>query len=400
MSDMLTIVAHLRRTRQTSKNEPGSNYAPARPFDARTRGGRRRGANMASMDALYIVLGVLLVVWVLADIFFAVLVPRPVTLSLRLSPIYIRSIWPYWRSIGLKLTNMDQRDSFLGMFAPFALITLLALWEAGNILGFGLIDYGLRAQIKPAIDNFGDAVYFAGTAFTTIGFGDFVATTLASRMTSILAGALGLGIVAVVLTFLFSIISSFQRREVRVAMTDARAGAPPSGVAFLVSYAELDIRSHMSDSFVEMQRWVAEILDSHLSYPILFYFRSTHDNASWIAALGAMLDAATLLITTVEGESTGQAALLIELGTHATHDFADFFNMQLTGSAGVERREYEDARARLAAAGYALRDAESSWKEFCDVRKRYSESLNNIARYWAIPPAQWIGDRSSVRHHS
>jgi Ion channel len=367
---------------------------------------RRQGAiasaaqTGASMDALYIVLGVLLVVWVLADIFFAVLVPRPVSVSARLSVIYIRSLWPYWRSIGLAMRNMERRDSFLGMFAPFALITLLALWEACNILGFGLIDYGMRAQIKPALDNFGEAVYFAGTAFTTIGFGDFVAMTLPARMTSIVAGALGLSIVAVVLTFLFSIISSFQRREVRVAMTDARAGAPPSGVAFLVSYAELDIRSHMSDSFIEMQRWIAEILDSHLSYPILFYFRSTHDNASWIAALGAMLDAATLLITTVDGESTGQAALLIELGTHATHDFADFFNMQLTGTAGVERREYDDARARLAAAGYTLRDAEPSWKEFCDVRKRYSEPLNNIARYWAIPPAQWVGDRSSLRHHS
>jgi len=355
---------------------------------------------MVPMDALYIVLGALLVIWVLADIFFAVLVPRPVSVSARLSVIYVRSLWPYWRSIGLSMRNMDRRDSFLGMFAPFVLITLLALWETCNIVGFGLIDYGMRAQIKPAIDSFSEAVYFAGTAFTTIGFGDFVATTLAARLTSIVAGALGLGIVAVVLTFLFSIISSFQRREVRVAITDARAGAPPSGVAFLVTYAELDIRSHMSESFAEMQKWIAEILDSHLSYPILFYFRSTHDNASWIGALGAMLDAATLLLTTVDGESTGQAALLIELGTHATHDFADFFGMPLKGAAGVERREYDDARARLEAAGYTLRDAERSWKEFCDVRKRYSEPLNNIARYWAIPPAQWIGDRSSVRHHS
>jgi hypothetical protein len=355
---------------------------------------------MARMNALYITLGVLLIVWVLGDIFFAVLVPRPVSVSARLSVIYVRTLWPYWRSIGLSMQNMERRDSFLGMFAPFVLITLLALWEACNILGFGLIDYGMRAQIKPTLDSFGDAVYFAGTAFTTIGFGDYVAMTLPARMTSIVAGALGLGIVAVVLTFLFSIISSFQRREVRVAMTDSRAGAPPSGVAFLVTYAEFDIRSHMSDSFVEMQRWIAEILDSHLSYPILFYFRSTHDNASWIAALGAMLDAATLLITTVEGESSGQAALLIELGTHATHDFADFFNMPLKGGAGVERREYDDARARLAAAGYALRDTEPAWKEFCEIRRRYSEPLNGIARYWAIPPAQWIGDRSSLRHNS
>src|SRR6202049_1373365 len=136
MSDMLTpmrsnafssawsIVAVKRRKRQTSKIEPGSCYATARPFDARTGGGRRCGASMAVMNALYITLGVLLVAWVLADIFFAVLVPRPVSVSARMSVIYIRSLWPYWRSIGLAMRNMERRDSFLGMFAPFALITL------------------------------------------------------------------------------------------------------------------------------------------------------------------------------------------------------------------------------------------------------------------------------------
>jgi hypothetical protein len=191
---------------------------------------------------------------------------------------------------------------------------------------------------------------------------------------------------------------AFQRREVRVIMMDVRAGAPPSGVAFLVSHAELNIRADMPAAFVDMQAWTAEILDTHLAYPMLFYFRSSHDHASWVAALGAVLDAATLLITTVTNESTGQAALLVDVGTHAMHDIAGYFGMPDTGGAGVERHEFVDARARLARAGYALRDEETSWSEFCRFRSRYAEALNGIARYWAIPPAQWIGDRSAVRH--
>jgi hypothetical protein len=154
----------------------------------------------------------------------------------------------------------------------------------------------------------------------------------------------------------------------------------------------------MPATFIDMQAWSAEIMDTHLAYPMLFYFRSSHDHASWIAALGALLDAATLLVTMVTDESTGQASLFIDVGTHAMHDIGDYFGMPLSGGAGVERSEFAVARARLAAAGYALRDEEASWRDFCRIRSRYSESLNSIARYWAIPPAQWIGDRSAVRH--
>jgi hypothetical protein len=140
---------------------------------------------------------------------------------------------------------------------------------------------------------------------------------------------------------------AYQRREVRVMMMDVRAGAPPSGVAFLVTHAELDIRADMPAAFVDIQAWIAEILDTHLAYPMLFYFRSSHDHASWIAALGAALDAATLLVTTVADEAAGQATLLVDVGTHAMHDIASYFGMPNEGGAGVERSEFVNARTRL-----------------------------------------------------
>jgi hypothetical protein len=350
------------------------------------------------MDAAFVVAGVAVIAWTLLDIFLSVLVPRPVSRSLRLSARYIPFVWPLWRAAGLSMRDAERRDSFLGIFAPFGVISLLALWEFCLILGFALVFFGLHDQVRPPLTSFGDALYFAGSSFITIGFGDYVGTTVLARMLSLAAGATGLSTVAVVLTYLFSMFGAFQRREIRVLMTDARAGAPPSGVAFLVTHAELDIRADLPTAFVEMQQWAAEILDTHLAYPMLFYFRSSHDNASWIAALGATLDAATLLVTTVQGEPAGQAALFVEVGTHAMHDIADYFEVKQSGGAGVERREFDDARARLKNAGYALRGADESWVDFCRLRTRYAESLNAIARFWAIPPAQWIGDRSSVRH--
>ena len=347
------------------------------------------------MDAAFVIAGALLVGLMLYDIFLAVLVPRPASRFARLSARYVPFIWPYWRSVGLSLRDSNRRDAFLGIFAPFCVISLLALWEIFLIAGFAFMQFGLRDKLTPLPSTFGDAIYSAGRSFI---FGDYAGTTMPARLLSLATGATGLGTIAVVLTYLFLMFGAYQRREVRVIMIDVRAGAPPSGVAFLVSHAELNIRADMPAAFVDMQAWSAEILDTHLAYPMLFYFRSSHDHASWIGALGAALDAATLLVTTVADEATGQAALLVDVGTHTMHDIADYFGMPLSGGAGVEHAEFLDARERLARAGYALRDQETSWREFCSYRSRYAEPLNAIARYWAIPPAQWIGDRSAVRH--
>ena len=347
------------------------------------------------MAAAFVIVGVLIVAMILYDIFLAVLVPRPASAFARLSARYIPFVWRYWRSIGLALQDSNRRDAFLGIFAPFGVISLLALWEIFLISGFALIQFGLGDQISRAPSTFGDALYFAGRSFI---FSDYGGSTMSARLVSLATGATGIGTIAVVLTYLFLMFGAYQRREIRVISIDARAGAPPSGVAFLVGHAELNIRADMPAAFIEMQNWSAEILDTHLAYPMLFYFRSSHDHASWIAALGASLDAATLLVTTVADESTGQASLLVDVGTHTMHDIADYFGMPLTGGPGVEHAEYLDARRRLANAGYVLRDEESSWREFCRYRSRYAEPLNVIARYWAIPPAQWIGDRSALRH--
>jgi len=348
-----------------------------------------------SMDVAFVVAGALLVGLILYDIFLAVLVPRPASRFARLSARYVPFVWRYWRSIGLALRDSNRRDAFLGIFAPFAVISLLALWELFLIAGFAFVQFGLRDRGATLPSNFGDTFYFAGRSFI---FGDYTGTTIQARLLSLATGATGLGTIAVVLTYLFLMFGAYQRREVRVIMIDVRAGAPPSGVAFLVSHAELNIRADMPAAFIDMQAWSSEILDTHLAYPMLFYFRSSHDHASWIASLGAVLDAATLLVTTVADETGGQATFLIDVGTHAMHDIADYFGMPLEGGPGVERPEFADARRRLAAAGYALRDEDVSWKEFCRIRSRYAESLNAIARYWAIPPAQWIGDRSALRH--
>ncbi len=279
---------------------------------------------------------------------------------------------------------------------------MLLVWGVALIFGYALQLHALRSQIQPAPRSLGEALYFAGVSLLTIGYGDVVATGGATRFIVIAAAASGLALVAVVISFLFSLFGWFQRREVLVVMLDARAGAPPSGIALLESHARLEILQDLDRLFIVGQNWAAEVLDSHLAYPILAYFRSSHVNASWPAALGALLDAATLLVTTIEGVSHGQARLMHEVGSHLTHDLSAHFNLKNDGQLMVERREYDRARERLAAAGFRLQEAEKAWISFSELRREYAAPLNAMAKYWAIPPAQWIGDRSilsGARHN-
>jgi len=149
--------------------------------------------------------------------------------------------------------------------------------------------------------------------------------------------------------------------------------------------------------FGDWEKWAAEVLDSHLAYPVLAYFRSSHDNESWVSALGAVLDATTLLLTTVVDGPRGPAKLMFAMGTHLVEDLGRYFRIASDHDVGVERYEFDQARERLAAAGWSLLGPEESWVAFSRLRIQYAVALNNMAKWWAAPPTQWIGDRSYVR---
>ena len=341
--------------------------------------------------------GLVVVGVVLNDVFQAVVVPRPTPGGFRLTRYVIRGSWRISRWLALRKTTAEQRERMLGTFAPLILIIQLLIWIAGLILGFGLLLYALRTQTNPQIENLPMAMYFAGTSFLTIGYGDIVAHSALARLVSIAAAIAGLGLIALTISFIFSLYGSFQRREVLVVTLDARAGAPPSGVTLLELVSKLGIRDDLARLFYDWEKWAAEVLDSHMAYPLLAYFRSSHDNESWISALGAVLDAATLVQTTVVDIPRGPAKLMYAMGRHAVEDLARYFRIPRDHMPGVERYEFDEARQRLAAAGYTLVAADDSWEAFARLRSEYAGPLNDMAKWWAAPPTQWIGDRSYRR---
>lgn len=353
---------------------------------------------MSPIRVVELVAGIGLVFAMVYDIFASVVVPRAVSRLFRLSSYVVRYGWEAWRFCGMRMA-LDKRENWLGIFAPLAIVVLLVLWLAAVNAGYGLIFYALRDHIHPPLTSYHEAAYFAGVSMLTVGYGDFVPMDMPARYTALVAAATGLSIFAIIIAFLFSTFGSFQQREIFVVMMGARAGSPASGIMLLETASKLGIMDDLAQSFREGERWAATVLESHLAYPILGFFRSSHDDESWVGTLGALLDASTLIMLSRDHPLAGKAELMHDIGVHLVRDMSRFFGLEHGEGPGIDRSEFTQACEQLSEAGLHLpRDGDEAWKQFAKHRTQYAGPLNRLAGYWVIPPARWIGDRSVIRH--
>lgn len=353
---------------------------------------------MVATNFLSIAFGVVVIVVTLSDVFQVAVMPRAAR-RYRISFYVWRAAWHLWPKFAWSLypSDSDRREDFLAVFAPFTMISILGMWGGLLICGFGFVLWGMRGGIAPAHASFGSTLYFAASSLLTIGFGDIVGRGALPRLVSVLAGLAGLSFLSIMTAFLFATFASFQQRETFVVTVAARAGTPPSGVNLLAITGYSLTREDLSPLMVDAQRWAAAVMESHLAYPMLAWLRSSHDDQSWVGTLGTLLDAATLLMTTVDGVRDGQARIFYNVGRHATRDLSRYFRVgDSEETVGIERDEFDHACDRLAAAGYALRERNEAWQGFSHLRSGYASHLNEMARFFEIPPLQWIGDRSMI----
>jgi hypothetical protein len=351
------------------------------------------------VNILSFIAGVAIVGFTLSDVFQSVVMPRAAGRRFRFSFYAWRAMWYVWPKLAWRrfALNADRREDALAVFAPLMLVLLIGVWAALLILGFGLVLWAMRNGIEPPHSSFGTVLYFAGTSLLTIGFGDVVGRSGLSRLVSVMAGLAGLSYLSILTAFLFAIFGAFQSRETFVVTVAARAGTPPSGVNLLAIAGYSHTHEDLPQLMIDAQRWAAAVMESHLAYPMLAFFRSSHDDQSWVGTLGTLLDAATLAMTTVDGVRDGQARIFYSVGRHATRDLSHYFRIGFTEETpGIERVEFEHACDRLAHAGYKLRDRDDAWSRFVGLRSRYAGRLNALAAFFQIPPLQWIGDRSLI----
>jgi hypothetical protein len=252
-----------------------------------------------SPSALLAAVGaVALLTLVLVEVFEVMLLPRRVRRRWRGARLYFRTSWSVWRRLAAVLPA-GWRHEVLAVFGPLSMVVLLAVWAALLVGGFGVLQWAI-AQGGPEPPSLPNQLYFSGVSFLTLGYGDVTAATRAGKVVSVVEAGVGFGFVAVVIGYLPVLYQLFSQREAHVIRLDGRAGSPPTGVALLERHAGAQGLAALGALLADWEHWAAELLESHLSYPMLAYYRSQQDNESWLAALAAVIDACALLVAGLE----------------------------------------------------------------------------------------------------
>jgi hypothetical protein len=337
------------------------------------------------------VAGFLIVAVVLWEAFETIILPRRVARRFRFTVLVYRVTWFPWRAIAHLFRKTKSRETFLSIYGPLSLLFLFAVWAAVIICGFGLLYYSNSIQ-DSTHPTYARCVYLSGTTMFTLGIGDVVPHTRMEHVLVVIESGLGFGFLALILSYLPVIYQAFSRREVNIVLLDARAGSPPTAAELLRRHAGAHYAQDLESLLRDWERSSADILESHVSYPAVCYFRSQHNNESWLAALTAILDTSSLLLAFVDHVSVRQARLTFAMSRHSVVDLAQVFGQKPIQHSPDRLPPSELARLRalLTQSGFQLRDDEESHKKLATLRAMYEPYLLTLSRflYMEIPP--WI----------
>jgi len=271
------------------------------------------------MHILAAVIGVLLVAIVLRDAFETIILPRRVSSRMRVSKIFFQLSWKPWAAAARRMRPSDWRETFLSTYGPLSMLVLFVLWGAILVTGFGALLWaaGFDAQISGSAH-----LYVSGTTFTTLGIGDFTPKTDLARFLTVVEAGTGFGFLAILVSYLPVLYQSFSRREIAISMLDEWAGSPPSAGDLFRRATEAGEMAELLPLMASWEQWTAELLESHLSYQVLSYFRSQHENQSWVAALTAIMDFASLWQAAKPKGKSWQARRVYAIGRHALGDLS------------------------------------------------------------------------------
>src|SRR5436309_5354934 len=311
------------------------------------------------MRALIGFLGLLVIVVILWDVFETIVLPRRVTRRVRLTRALYRSTWSPWSAIARSINNNKRREKFLSFYGPLSLLMLLTVWAVSIVFAMAMIQWAIGSDISslntPA--GFLQDLYFSGTTFFTLGLGDVTPVDRAAQLATVVEASLGFAILALVIGYFPVLYQAFSRREVYISMLDARAGTPPTAGELLRRHREADSLIHLHQLLRDWESWAADLMESHLSYPVLCFFRSQHDNQSWLSVLTTVLDACSLVMVGIDGIPKWQAQLTFKMARHAVVDISQIFNTSPVKQDGgrLSRIDLATLRMVLSECGVTLR---------------------------------------------
>ena len=334
---------------------------------------------------------------VLLDAFQTIILPRRASGRFRLTRIFYIVTWKPWVFFATRLRDVRKRESAFSYYGPLSLIFLLVVWASAMVVGFELIFYALGSPFNDSSQGpgFRSDLYVSGTTIFTLGLGDVTPHSAWARELIILEAGTGFGFLAVVMGYFPVLYSAFSRREVSISLLDARAGSPPTAAELMRRHSYEGGNNALSLLLLEWERWSAELLESHISYPLLCYFRSQHNNQSWISALTAVLDTSALLIAGVKGHEARQAQLTFAMARHAMVDLSQIFSLTPVNDAPdrLPLERYEQLYSLLCQSGVSVcRDGHST-ERLREMRALYEGYAEALSDYLCMPLPPWIADR-------
>jgi hypothetical protein len=344
------------------------------------------------MRLFAVISGCALLLVILWDAFETIVLPRRVTRQFRLARLFYRATWLPWRALVHWLPR-KKRELHLSFYGPLSLLFLLALWAVGLIISFALLHLGLVSHINLQESNWSSFltdIYLSGTTFFTLGLGDVVPRGNLARVLVVTEAGMGFGFLAVVIGYLPVIYQSFSRREVNISLLDARAGSPPSAGELLRRHSQEGGREELCKLLADWERWSAELMESHLSYPVLCYYRSQHSNQSWLASLTTILDACALLTASRDEICKHQSELTFAMARHAVVDLAQIFisGPQQPGKDRLPPNELARLRTNLVAEGFHLSDDPEADLRLIELRQVYEPYVDPLSQFLCmdLPP--------------
>jgi hypothetical protein len=349
------------------------------------------------MRILTLIAGIVCLFAVLLDAFQTIILPRRASGRFRLTRLFYIATWRPWAFFTGRLRDPRKRESAFSYYGPMSLIFLLVLWAGVMVIGFALLFYALGSPFNDSTQGpgFQSDLYVSGTTIFTLGLGDVLPRSAWARELVILEAGTGFGFLAVVMGYFPVLYAAFSRREVSISLLDARAGSPPTAAELLRRHSFEGGEQALSLLLVEWERWSAELLESHISYPLLCYFRSQHNNQSWISALTAVLDTSALLISGVQGHEARQAQLTFAMARHALVDLSQIFSLPPVNNAPdrLPAKRYEQLYDLLCQSGVSVCRDGQSMERLRDMRALYEGYAAALSGYLRMPLPPWIADR-------
>lgn len=355
------------------------------------------------MGIAAVILGVLIVISVLWDTFETIVMPKTVRRRLRLTAFFYVIAWKGWAHIVKRMKDSPRRVAILGAFGPLSLIVLMASWAALMVVGYGFIHFGAGTldgtQNEAAL---GTAFYFSGTTFFTLGFGDVVPVQGLGRFLAVAEAGSGFGFLAVVISYLPVLYQAFSRRENLIVLLDSKAGSDPSAGELLRRHGEAGTMEELIGLLRDWEVWSAQQLEAFLSYPILAYYRSQHDEQSWLCAMTAILDTCSIIEGGFVGDPVWEKRLVFQaratfaMARHVVVDLAYLLNLPPTDQPKMRfsPNDWLQIKGVLKDAGIALDPAGEA--NITERRALYEPYVVSLARNLFFVLPSWIPEPGAL----